>query len=66
MSDLKKSIEFTEYVLQENDLKKSIEFTEYVLQEKFKIARKNQNTLMNKLGKYMNVSLILNMFIRNQ
>ena len=49
-----------------NDLKKSIEFTEYVLQEKFKIARKNQNTLMNKLGKYMNVSLILNMFIRNQ
>ena len=49
-----------------SDLKKSIEFTEYVLQEKFKIARKNQNTLMNKLGKYMNVSWILNMFIRNQ
>ena len=49
-----------------SDLKKSIEFTEYVLQEKFKIARKNQNTLMNKLVKYMNVSLILNMFIRNQ
>ena len=49
-----------------NDLKKSIEFTEYVLQEKFKITRKNQNTLMNQLGKYMNVSLILNMFITNQ
>ena len=49
-----------------NDLKKSIEFTEYVLQKKFKIARKNQNTLMNQLGKYMNVSLILNMFITNQ
>ena len=49
-----------------NDLKKRIEFTEYLLQEKFKIASKNQNTLMNQLGKYMNVSLILNMFITNQ
>ena len=48
-----------------NDLKKSIEFTEYVLQEKFKSARKKLNVLMNKFGKYMNISWILNMFIIN-
>ena len=48
-----------------DDLKKSIEFTEYVLQEKFKSARKKLNVLMNKFGKYMNISWILNMFIIN-
>ena len=49
-----------------NDLQKSIEFTEYVLQEKVKIARKKLNMLTTKFGKYMNISWILNMFIINQ
>ena len=49
-----------------NDLKKSIEFTEYVLQEKVKIARKKLNMLMTKFGKYINISWMLNMFIINQ
>ena len=49
-----------------NDLKKSIEFTEYVLQEKVKIARKKLNMLMTKFGKNINISWILNMFIINQ
>ena len=46
-----------------NDLKKSIEFTENLLEEKVQKCQEKAEQLMNKVGKYMNGSWILNMRI---
>ena len=48
-----------------NDLKKSIEFTENVLEEKVQKCQEKANTLMSEFGKYTNGSWILNMSIIN-
>ena len=48
-----------------NDLKKSIDFTENVLEKKFKSARRKLDTLMNEFEKCIDGSWILNTSITN-